>query len=701
MTAIEAEDAIDEQTTSSLSRAASTGSTATGARTTNTRQQKSSNWKRLPALWTARQDAASTTFVVAPKESGNSSSAVIVVGGRNNQASAVADVELLEWNLQRRWWPLPSLSTPRCGCAVVSLPTLVQTEGEENSNSPSVAKKRSQLYVIGGVNEKSQPLATMETYIHRGGASLGWNEMPTSMGKSRMYPSAVSFVDPESSGENEGGRILVVGGRDERWQELDSCEMFSTRTGEWKDVPPMRKPRFGSAAVYLQKSHSILVFGGYTGPDEEWTTSCEEYKISENRWESIPPFKKVVQFCQATVMAQDNEDYIVLRGHTVRNRAVLQCLHVPSGEWIILPANSKTIGANIASLDRSRIVVMGGAKEDRRKSSSGNEGEREDAVQEEDTGEDHELQTTRECWSWMAELQTLFGVLAAAMALAATAKSGLASPKPRKPKTASTGSNSMESEHTMDDETTVHPFLYPPPMIAAQMSSNASVYSTKSTKSAKSTKSSQTKSSRARSSGRRKVKNHRTLDNFGEHVSFTGYVISETERPQGKGRMTWILTGDNYEGSFEQGARQGRGKMIYSNGDAFAGIFQDDQREGKGVYRYKDGRVYEGNYVNDMPDDKNGKMEWRDGTTYQGHFSKGKRSGKGKIQFPGSNAEYQGDFVNGKYHGTGQCHFGDGSVYRGQWKHGKAHGLGMLLDAGSNVIHDGKWVNDAPVYPES
>ena len=182
----------------------------------------------------------------------------MVVGGRNNKSPALAGVELLEWNVQRRWWPLPSLLTPRCGCAIVSLPTVVQTRSETpEAASNAGARTRSQLFVLGGVNDASQPLATMESYVHRGGSETGWEEVPGLMSVSRMYPSAVSFVDRTPGSEAEEGKILVMGGRDKTWQELDSCELFSTTAGEWKSVSAMSKPRFGSAAVYLKQSHSV------------------------------------------------------------------------------------------------------------------------------------------------------------------------------------------------------------------------------------------------------------------------------------------------------------------------------------------------------------------------------------------------------------------------------------------------------------
>lgn len=624
------------------------GSGGTNGPTSTQSRSTTKYWKPLPFLTTPRQDASSVTFDLA-----KNSPAVVVVGGRNLRYSALKSVEMLEWNVQRRWWVLPDLQVARCGCA-----TVVVTHKSVDRGSTVI---QNQLYVVGGINQESQPQATMEVYTIGGGvkSDAEWTLLESKMSSPRMYPAAVSFL---SSGTNEAN-ILVLGGRDAEWQELDTCELFSVQTGLWENRLPMSTKRFGCGAVYLKSKHQVWAIGGYTG--SEWTSTCEMYDINKDIWTEVPPMKRAMQFVTATLVG-DSEEYIVVRGQVTEENsaiptAMLQSYNITTQEWIILPAKSDTTGSAIASVEANRILSIGGAM-----------------------GEDHEPTTI--CQFWMADFERLFGVLAAALVMAATSN---ASDRP--PTTnINTGSSHLpastvttpemqdETEYAEEDEeTTVHPFLYPPPAV---ISSAGSVTS-------------------ALSGGgqRRKVENHAIMDNFGVPVTYTGYLSSDSGRPHGKGRLTYNLTGDQYEGKFEMGARQGRGRMVYSNGDIFVGLFVDDKREGKGLYRYRDGRTYHGNYVYDLAEDERGMMKWKDGTYYEGSFYKSKRTGKGRITFP-SGVVYEGDFVNGKYHGTGECRFADGSVYQGQWKHGKAHGMGKLTDSKGNTVHDGKWVNDSPVY---
>lgn len=597
------------------------------SRAANNSTTTSSYWKPLPFLSTPRQDAACTLVDLS-----STTQAVVVAGGRNSQAPSLDKVELLEWNVLRRWWPLPSTQTARCGCALVAFGR--------------------RLYVLGGINagESTRPQATMETFEIMGPVNE-WTTVAEPMATPRMYPGAVAY------GEGEQQVILVVGGRDHTWRELDSCELYTVETGKWEGVLSMTTPRFGCGLVYLKSSQSVLAVGGYTGT--EWTTSCELYHPGEDKWMESPSMPRVVQFCSATVMrGPANEEYVVVRGRPVSKETtdvsvvgLLQCYNITTKEWIVLPPILETVGAAVTTVDQSRLLAFGGG-----------------------SGED--LEATSMCRFWLANLPKLF-----AGGDGDAASVGNSSAVPRPPTNMLSPRRKQSADSTEqgdgDEESTVHPFLHAPPSSSASVASASTNFT---------------------ATSRRKVENETIMDNAGVQVHFTGFLASESGRPHGKGRMTWPLSGDRYEGRFEHGARQGRGHMIYNNGDSFLGFFQNDQREGKGTYHYLDGRSYEGHYVNDMADDPAGRMRWKDGTTYEGQFTRGKRTGQGKIVFPKSNVEYSGDFVNGKYHGRGFCRFPDGSVYTGQWKHGKAHGQGKLTDSEGNVVHDGKWVNDGPVY---
>eukprot|EP00934_Nitzschia_sp_Nitz4_P003235 Nitzschia sp. Nitz4//scaffold219_size35776//228//2123//NITZ4_007817-RA/size35776-processed-gene-0.0-mRNA-1//1//CDS//3329542299//3225//frame0 len=595
-------------------------------------------WRPLPFLAVPRQDAACTTIELSEDSWG-----IVLVGGRNSQSSALDCVELLEWNVHRRWWPLPSLTVARCGPAVVSVPQ------DSNGTAPTAALKRS-LYVVGGINKESKPQKTMET-LTLGTGSKQWTKVEANMSTARMYPAAVSFPSPDNTEQN----IMVLGGRDTKWRELDTCEVYSIQQQSWTPRTPMSTSRFGCGAVYIASKRKVLVFGGYGG--SSWLDTCEMYDVDQDVWTELPPMRRPLQFVSATLVAGDDA-YVIVRGLDEERSAAsstLQCYNVETQEWIILPVSGTTIGAGLASVDANRIMLLGGA-----------------------AGEFHEATAT--CQFWVGDLEHLFRVLTAAMEVAqSTGGSGGSLP-------AQTAANSSRGVQDMidasetaaeEDETTIHPFLYPPTTI---MASNETVAS-----------------SITGAKSKPKVENYVTTDQFGAQVSFTGFLSEQSGKPHGKGRMIFTATGDQYEGKFEHGVRQGRGLMRFSNGDVFVGFYQNDQREGRGTYQYRDGRSYEGLYYRDRPEDEAGIMTWKDGTVYIGDFFKAKRTGKGKITFP-NGVEYEGDFVSGKYQGTGECRFEDGSVYTGQWRHGKAHGQGKLTNADGKVVHDGKWVNDSPAY---
>jgi hypothetical protein len=461
------------------------------------------------------------------------------------------------------------------------------------------------------------------------------------MGTPRWYASAVALPKQE--------QLLVVGGRDDAWHELNTCELFHAKTQTWEEILPMSTKRFGCAVVYLEQTEQVMALGGYNG--QEWSTSCEVYSVETDSWTALAaPMPQAVQFCVGTVVLGD---VVVLRGQTADHAAVLQCYSISKQTWMVMPNNDTTLGSTLVSVAQRFLLVLGGAN-----------------------GE--ELEATNTCYAIKVNLYQLFGSGDAQEAQPAD-------------------SLLMEDSLREEDDPIIsasysasgHPY-------ASFTGSASSLLQGQYLQSPISPQNSQASSAKR---NRRKLENAPLLDNDGVQVVYTGYVTADGGRPHGsKGKMMWTFTGDVYEGSFEQGGRQGRGRMIYSNGDSFEGIFQDGQREGRGVYRYRDGRQYNGRYAEDVAQDEEGTMTWKDGTVYKGQFSKSKRTGKGQITFPTRNVQYTGEFVNGKYHGQGSCRFADGSVYQGQWKHGKAHGHGRLTNAQGEVIHDGEWANDGPLY---
>ena len=53
--------------------------------------------------------------------------------------------------------------------------------------------------------------------------------------------------------------------------------------------------------------------------------------------------------------------------------------------------------------------------------------------------------------------------------------------------------------------------------------------------------------------------------------------------------------GDQYDGEYVNGIREGKGKYIYANGDKYEGNFKDNKKHGIGKLTYKEKGQYYGN----------------------------------------------------------------------------------------------------------
>ena len=104
--------------------------------------------------------------------------------------------------------------------------------------------------------------------------------------------------------------------------------------------------------------------------------------------------------------------------------------------------------------------------------------------------------------------------------------------------------------------------------------------------------------------------------------------------------------GRRYEGNFEKGKLDGKGKMIYSPKSFYLGEFKSNSIHGIGVFLYEDGKKY------------------------QGKWFKGKRSGSGKLYYP-NGSFYEGSFKSDKIHGEGVFKTSKGLLLSGEFKKGK------------------------------
>lgn len=123
--------------------------------------------------------------------------------------------------------------------------------------------------------------------------------------------------------------------------------------------------------------------------------------------------------------------------------------------------------------------------------------------------------------------------------------------------------------------------------------------------------------------------------------------------------------GEIYDGSFQNGKKEGYGKQVFPNGEKYEGQWHDGKKHGRGTYT------------------------WADGDTYEGDWKDGKRCGRGKViqygKVPATGEtyvkrSYDGEWLDSKEHGHGICVEGDfgmyknDKVYEGEWVNGKHQG---------------------------
>jgi hypothetical protein len=173
-------------------------------------------------------------------------------------------------------------------------------------------------------------------------------------------------------------------------------------------------------------------------------------------------------------------------------------------------------------------------------------------------------------------------------------------------------------------------------------------------------------------------------------------------------------SGSKYEGSFKDGRRSGKGRVVYANqseyvgdylagkrhghgelksGDnSYVGGWKEDYWHGQGTVKYDNGVKYVGSFVRGVFSG-NGEMYFSTDADKKGK-GKGKGGDKGKSEGDDANAAlaqspgqpgpvdsaveetaewYRGRFLNGNRNGNGVCHFRDGSEYNGPWKAGVRH----------------------------
>ncbi|KAL4500542.1 hypothetical protein ABPG72_002966 [Tetrahymena utriculariae] len=143
------------------------------------------------------------------------------------------------------------------------------------------------------------------------------------------------------------------------------------------------------------------------------------------------------------------------------------------------------------------------------------------------------------------------------------------------------------------------------------------------------------------------------------------------DKQHGKGVEVQLYpTYSRHEGIFENGKKEGKGRISMANGSSYKGDFKDGNVHGLGVYNWPNGVVYEGRWENNKMSG-NGKMTWQHNITYQGEFKNDQKSGIGCIEYE-DGSKFIGEWKADKQHGNGTFYFKkNSSQIKGVWEHGK------------------------------
>lgn len=114
----------------------------------------------------------------------------------------------------------------------------------------------------------------------------------------------------------------------------------------------------------------------------------------------------------------------------------------------------------------------------------------------------------------------------------------------------------------------------------------------------------------------------------------------------------------------------GHARATYANGDEYDGDYVDGRREGLGTYKFKNGYVYTGEFV-DNAFSGLCTYEYKNRGTYKGMMKNSQRNGNGEFTYK-SGDRYKGEWKDNKRHGEGTYFFAkDGSSFEGVWENGE------------------------------
>ncbi|KAL5014859.1 hypothetical protein ScPMuIL_009129 [Solemya velum] len=136
----------------------------------------------------------------------------------------------------------------------------------------AVAKNDDNVYVIGGCDQRGQPLDSFEHFDPK---KRKWNRLKQMNVKRAGVAAAVI-----------GDKIVAIGGVGSSQEPQSTVEVFDTTTSDWTLVDALPEGLLGLGIVV--KDDKVLVIGGMA-KDTNPRDSVMSYDVSTNKWKALKP----------------------------------------------------------------------------------------------------------------------------------------------------------------------------------------------------------------------------------------------------------------------------------------------------------------------------------------------------------------------------------------------------------------------------
>lgn len=177
----------------------------------------------------------------------------------------------------------------------------------------------------------------------------------------------------------------------------------------------------------------------------------------------------------------------------------------------------------------------------------------------------------------------------------------------------------------------------------------------------------------------------------------------------GRGILKYA-NGDQYEGEFVDGKKEGKGKWTDRENNTYEGDWVKDKKHGHGVYKTVEGFIFEGEFANNKregkgtiitpektkyvcsfkDDEEVGEVEFffANGDHALGYIKDGYLCQNGRYEFKNGDV-YVGNFEKGLFHGEGYYKWNNDAnyaIYEGNYSGGKKHGKGQLINKDGRIL---------------